>query len=549
MVLTGRQMFEKDKTFARPEVQECYIDLVEQVAAASDGVFLWATLAIRSLLSAIGGYDPIHSLREHLKGIPRDFNKLYQKIFMSIDPVDRAKAFKLLLLVAGVPRFMYPLNALMVTWLRDLDDPGFPMRCEFEPYSDEEIRRRHLEAKYQLDSLTRGLLEIVDDKHDDIPLSFRKHVQFFHRTVRDFVCQSSIIQEFSTNAAYLPCQSDYARLFLAQLWFARTDDMIDEREVPRQFIDKIRDTHRSFLNRGPPAELRLDDGLLDAFGRATDHHNNESLKSPVFLGYRQFIQKPITGFTLKLMIMQIQKPWVAASYLHYLAREGFVDYIRKKVAADPDLLRPRDSMSLLLSAALGRTPQASAMTKLLLDAGASPHDLVSTKRSNPCQFTVWEIVCAALVVHIMERRYWDVCNPDSATVRRICEIIQYFFEAGAETNCFVLLTIIPPVVLGKRESPKGPTHAMPLRTLLQQIQPPNLGELLKLMKEPESPGGILGLFRSAWGYLTGKQAVIPAAGVTPSFCPEDYAPFDLSMDPYYSGEDDCVPGLKSRQSW
>jgi hypothetical protein len=53
IVSTGRQMFERDNPFQRPEVKACYKSLVEAVAQRSEGVFLWATLAIRDLLNCI----------------------------------------------------------------------------------------------------------------------------------------------------------------------------------------------------------------------------------------------------------------------------------------------------------------------------------------------------------------------------------------------------------------------------------------------------------------------------------------------------------------
>jgi hypothetical protein len=87
-------MFENDRSFKRrPEIQDCYVDLVEKVASASEGVFLWAMLAIRALLNAVARYDPVDSLKKQLEVIPRNFNTLYEKLFMSIDSADNAKAF------------------------------------------------------------------------------------------------------------------------------------------------------------------------------------------------------------------------------------------------------------------------------------------------------------------------------------------------------------------------------------------------------------------------------------------------------------------------
>jgi hypothetical protein len=546
IVLTGRQMFEKDKSFGRPEVQACYADLVEKVADASDGVFLWAGLAIRSLLNAIGRYDPIDSLEQHLHGIPRNVDKLYEKMFKSIDLVDRARAFKLLLLVAGAPNYsmyMGRLNALSVTWLQDLEQDDFPMKCGFQPYSKEDIQRRLLEAQYQVDSLTRGLLEIVDSNR--APLFRRKRVQFFHRTVRDFVGQSTILQEFATTVPNLTDVSTYARLQLAELYFASTDDIQfhppEYQYAPVEYFSE--DCHR--------------DGLLDAYGLAMEQHNNESLvRPPVFRGFTTTLRISPSGI------------WEGtSSFLHFLASHGVVGYVQRKVAADPGLLRPQERMSLLLSAALGRG--GPGMVKSLIEAGASSRHLVSTY-TGTSQFTVWQLVCTAVVCQLIDPSRRIDC------LRRNCEIIQYFLEAGVDVNCFALLECASRISRANNETkshtksqadsqagsqegsqegsqpksdtdspaesqaasqagspvPRRPTHAISMRTLLRQCNPPNLTELLELMEPPRQSGGtLLGVFHSAWEYLVGKKAAAP------TFRLEDYAPFDLAMDPYQSTAD------------
>jgi hypothetical protein len=58
--------------------------------------------------------------------------------------------------------FEEPLNALIFTWLDELEDPEFPLkRSSSQGYSAEEIDRRRQQAQRQINSLTKGLLEIV----------------------------------------------------------------------------------------------------------------------------------------------------------------------------------------------------------------------------------------------------------------------------------------------------------------------------------------------------------------------------------------------------
>jgi len=508
IILAGRQMFENDRFFKRrPEIQDCYVDLVEKVASASEGVFLWASLAIRALLNAVARYDPIDSLEKQLEGIPRDFNALYEKLFMSIDPADRVKAFKLLLLVAETPRWVGILNAQCITWLRDLeDDPEFPTHCEFKPYTDKEIERRHLEAKAQVDSLTKGLVEVT--AKDGRSCFYQKQLQFFHRTVRDFVRQSQAIQEFVTKCPDFTGITTYARLLLTELYFVNTDhvdstaysNILSEYEYPENV-----------------------DGLLDAFGRAYDYHNKlseTSGKTPV----------PFCGFATELENSGSGRAYGAKSFLHFMAKEGFVNYIQRKIATNPNLPKPQGEMSLLLSVALyWKSP---LMVKALLEAGASPQDRVWSLSSihngqERAEYTIWQLVSTAFACRMLQPQ-------PSTTVRTCCETLQYFFEAGVDFNCFALLS-------PEKDGP--PTHAISLRTLVQQRDPPNLEKLLLLMEEPKGSRGILGAFGAAWDYLTGGK---PDAAKCGTISYEDYIPFDLAMDPYiiaydpYDGEPEHV---------
>jgi hypothetical protein len=142
----GQQMFEDDKNFSR--VQDCYKDLVDKVVEYSDGVFLWARPAIRSLLIAVGRREPTSSLRMQLDNIPKDINDFYENLLNSINPSDRVKTFKMLLLADKIG---WELTAVALTWIDDLGDPKSLTSYDMQLYTDDEIRERQLAAELQLD--------------------------------------------------------------------------------------------------------------------------------------------------------------------------------------------------------------------------------------------------------------------------------------------------------------------------------------------------------------------------------------------------------------
>ncbi|KAK3299763.1 uncharacterized protein B0H64DRAFT_379096 [Chaetomium fimeti] len=493
IVLAAREMFENDRCFKqRPEIRDCYAGLIENVADASDGVFLWASLAVRALLNAAGRHDPIDSLEQQLEYLPREFNKLYEKLFMSIEDADRAMAFRMLLLVAECRSLMLPLNALSMTWLRDLDEPEFPTNREIKPYTDEEIEERHLQARCQVEGFTKGLLQI--ETYANHPF-YQGRVAFFHRTVHDFVAQSPAIQEFATRFPNYTDVSTYARLFLAELHFARLERHWHFLQEYRDFLTQIRVEFQENGNL---------DYILDGYDRAMG----------------QYKQYGDGGISQHLDSSMLGGDGGGVSFIHFMASAGFTGYVERKVTGNPSLLQPQGGMSLLFSAACGREP---ALVKSLLAAGARPDHLVEVDRpgtSARVEHTVWHLVCTRFACGVINR-------PLSLDLRAECEVIQYFIEAGADFNCFALLA--RKKVKGGLEYSEGhPTHAISLRALIQQLDPPNVQVLLKLMEEPKPAHNniISRIIGTSWGYLVGAKP--EPAPFRPA---DDYAPFHLAMDP------------------
>jgi hypothetical protein len=483
IVCSGLQMFEKDRSFQRPEVKACYKRLVEAVAEQAEGVFLWATFAIRDLLNCIKRYDRIDSLQKRLDSIPRNFNKLYEKMFNSIDIRDRTKALNLMLLIdapASMENGYTGLTAVSITWLDDLEDPEFPMAREFEPYTDEEIEKRQLEAECQLDSLTKGLVELRQLPQQNTPLFFRQQVKFFHRTVRDFVRQSQNIDKFSIKGSdYTPFET-CVRLHLMELFFAASKDV---------GCSYIWDT----LFWGVEYRPGLD-AILDGYERAINYHNQKGLDP-----------SPLSGLTMDESLF-ISRYKDTASFLHFLAYHGCTGYIERRVAAHQDYLPSSENLSLLLSAAIGNS---TTTVKALIDAGVSPYDLIKSKSagSDDMAFTVWHWFCTTL--YRLGRRgfVYD---------QQLCKILLYFLEAGVNRDCYFLFHLRGLEGSDESEIERSSTYVVTLESFVRRWNPPDLQELLALMEKPGTP------------------LEIPS-----SFNPEDYISFDLEA---VSGEMHKVPG-------
>ncbi|KAJ5426493.1 hypothetical protein N7465_001563 [Penicillium sp. CMV-2018d] len=180
-------MFEKDPNFHR--VKDVYKDLVTEVVEASDGVFLWASLAMRSLLKSVGYQGSEKYLKRKLHLMPKRLDELFDQILGSIDPDDQLLSDQVFLLTTSNFCSWQPIvrNAIAYSWLEVLDDPGFPHELQMRPYTETEINERLERASCVLDRLSRGMLEMTRKRSHEIDghdyISYEVHLGSFSAAV------------------------------------------------------------------------------------------------------------------------------------------------------------------------------------------------------------------------------------------------------------------------------------------------------------------------------------------------------------------------------
>jgi hypothetical protein len=161
-----------------------YTSLVDDMVKMSDGVFLWAYLVMRSILSGIAHEDTTQTLRERMRSAPRELNDLFRKILSSVDPALQGRSRNMLLLAINDP-FFNNIPAIAYSWLPDLQDDEFPFSSPMKPLSQEDVDTRLRIVRGQLSALTKGLLEMQTTDATD---AYSKYtVGFMHRTVKDFL--------------------------------------------------------------------------------------------------------------------------------------------------------------------------------------------------------------------------------------------------------------------------------------------------------------------------------------------------------------------------
>ena len=159
---------------------------VERVLEKAQGVFLWVRLVVRSLIEGLTYHDSVATLSERLERFPDDLDDFFQQMIDSIPPIYRTKTARTFKVALEAPR---PLQVMTYSFIEDAEEnPECCLSVPTEPMPDEEIDRRVEQMVRQIDGRCKGLLEVVEDDEN----RFGRHkIDFLHRTVRDFLHQST----------------------------------------------------------------------------------------------------------------------------------------------------------------------------------------------------------------------------------------------------------------------------------------------------------------------------------------------------------------------
>jgi transcriptional regulator of met regulon len=165
-----------------------YLDLEWEIVRKAQGVFLWVSLVVKTLLDGMRNSDTIADLHRELNDLPDTLEVYFQRIIESIEPRYRVAAAKTLQVTNQAER---PLPLLAYYFL---DEEGKSQES-FHPshsLSSDEVDQYHEDARRRLSARCRGLLEVVEYKSNSQPLRFS--VVYLHRTVRDFLYETSKMQ-------------------------------------------------------------------------------------------------------------------------------------------------------------------------------------------------------------------------------------------------------------------------------------------------------------------------------------------------------------------
>jgi hypothetical protein len=219
-------------------------DLVQAIARAARGTFLWVKLVVTSLLEGLTNSDRVVDLLHRLHEMPTDLNEFFQRMLDTVDHKYHQDTARFLL-VALEAQIHLPL---MVFWHIHEADASFTARSAIFTYEmvehdvsiefvDEDTSAYRLEQmRRRLISRCKGLLEVAPTAYDHMKhLYYGGTVDFLHRTVRDFLQRPHVRQrledwagEFDMDEAI--CKGLTTQIRLTPLF---QNPNLDERWPPR----------------------------------------------------------------------------------------------------------------------------------------------------------------------------------------------------------------------------------------------------------------------------------------------------------------------------
>lgn len=453
-----------------------------EVTRKAEGVFLWACLVVRSLLEGIRRRDSRRRLDERIAKAPGDLEALFRQLFEGISPSDRYRADQMIVLVATYGA----LPLLMLSWLEDLDDPDFPFEKAGCLITPEETLCRHTSAEAQMKSICRGLLEeslAATDMTNDDTLS---HVNFLHKTARDFFLQPQVFSEMARRLeGRFEVHDAMQRLRLA--YFKSVYFSLDSMDRVLTFV----------LSEGaaPPR-------LLSAYATELCRKQQEMFP-PRNLSWGKYLN-PWTAESTEFLIQDTDPAPGRRPLLYMAAFYGQREYVVEETQKMKNILGEEDGLCLLLSACVGACysfkfrPYSSQIS---LDYEKLVRDLIAAGKSMDCP-----IVCglnqagvpvtvpgwAAFLYCIASRYAHDLSLPGKhSSYNSLWMLLE------------VVLDIIPELDVGfefarnvRHErlqryvfDDQSPSFSVSLRQLMMWTKPPNMDVLLGEMVRRKAEGG------------------------------------------------------------
>jgi hypothetical protein len=322
-------------------------EIIDQIVAQADGVFLWAFFVTRSLREGLSNGDRIRDLRQHLSRLPTDLEQLFKHMLESVDPADYPKMAGILQAAAHA---LEPLHIDLYWQLeKEFDEVDYAYQCPIGSGSLEQTSRQREQTSRSLNEKTKGLLKLVNLR-----------VEFLHRTVKDFVLTKDL-EEYLRGK--LPDDyNGFTSIATAYLGFLKTTCL------DTSLVAGIM-RHGKGLNSGPFIS-HLNQALIYASealkaDQFPSHHYQRTMT--LLDKYEAAIEATVRAGHVTIRGVNSEACHPGLPFREELLKHNLTSYVRKKIREQPDFFNVFDE-----------SPLFATLTPMSLSSGESPAPVAGT---------------------------------------------------------------------------------------------------------------------------------------------------------------------------
>jgi hypothetical protein len=210
------------------------VKLQEQIIQKSEGVFLWVSLAIRTLEQGLLAEDRIQDLQEKIDVLPAELDQLFQFMFDSMtkgsNPIDCRNAIRILAIATRLQRFpRQNENGVSLTrysFLEDFqDDPHFAIKRPLSNMSKDDILQRLRRSRKQIYARCKGFLEVVSMSNES-GVAFREEVvNLVHRSLVEFLQKEDTQKRMASHLVDFDILNFHCQSLVAELKSVDVDEL------------------------------------------------------------------------------------------------------------------------------------------------------------------------------------------------------------------------------------------------------------------------------------------------------------------------------------
>ncbi|KAH8879820.1 hypothetical protein GQ53DRAFT_849393 [Thozetella sp. PMI_491] len=317
--------------------------LVQQIVEKADGVFLWAFLVTRSLREGLSSGDTIPGLQRRLVGLPTDLEQLFKHMLESVDPANHPKMAGILQVSAHA---LEPLSIDLYWQVEQaFTEPDYAFHCPIGAAPFEVVSEQRAQASRSINEKTKGLLKQVN-----------QHVEFLHRTVKDFVMTRDMAEYLRSK---LPANyNGFISIATAYLGFMKT------RRQDHSLVAGIVRQGRG-LNSGPFIS-HLNQALMYAAEAFKSDDAASRLQTTQLLDvYEAAVDQMVRSGHVTIRGLDTQGCNPKLPFREELLRHDLTPYVATKLRDHPDFFDIFDD-----------APLYAALTPMSLSSGESPAPVI-----------------------------------------------------------------------------------------------------------------------------------------------------------------------------